>query len=234
MTILAHPALLELIEEGVIDADPACVGGSSIDIHLGAELLVEDLTTMPATVDPAKGDRPALVPVDLARPYILSPGEYVLAVTKECFRLPDDITAHLYMRSSLARAGLNHLLAFHIDPGWAADTEGGRPLTLELHNVTQNCRIVLSAGLRVAQVVFHRHEPVGFDHLYANKGRYGRTAGLEQSKGAGTNEVSPQRAAQPVSGTNEVSHERGTNEVPQTAKRPRGRPRKHPAPGVAS
>jgi dCTP deaminase len=217
LTILAHPALLDLIDEGVISADKARVGGTSIDIHLGPELLVEDGEGGVVTIDPSRGDKPSLRPVSLGRPYLLEPGEYVLAVTQERFRLPDDITAHLYMRSSLARAGLNHLLAFHIDPGWAADTEEGRPLTMELHNVTRRTRIVLREGLRVAQVVFHRHEPVGYDHLYANRGRYGRSAGIEQSKGSNQAAAPPERPATP-----------STSPAGTDRRRP-GRPRKNPA-----
>jgi dCTP deaminase len=39
-------------------------------------------------------------------PYWLSPGSFCLAETRECFNLPDDISAQFVLKSSRAREGL--------------------------------------------------------------------------------------------------------------------------------
>ena len=76
----------------------------------------------------------------------IKPGEAYLASTIEYIKLPDNVSGVLYLKSSLARLGLDHALAGWIDPGF----EGN--LTLELHS---HRPISLSAGQRIVQVVFY-------------------------------------------------------------------------------
>jgi dCTP deaminase len=58
----------------------------------------------------------------------LNPGEAILATTMEYIRLPSSYAATVYLKSSMARRGLDHALAGWVDPGF----EGN--LTLELHS----------------------------------------------------------------------------------------------------
>ena len=83
-------------------------------------------------------------------PYMLSPGSFCLAETRECFNLPEDVSAQFVLKSSRAREGLNHLLAGWCDPGWH-----GSKLTLELKNERRHCPIRLWPGLKIGQMVFH-------------------------------------------------------------------------------
>lgn len=76
----------------------------------------------------------------------IKPGEAYLASTVEYIKMPNNIAGVLYLKSSLARLGLDHALAGWIDPGF----EGN--LTLELHSHRPIC---LSAGQRIVQIVFH-------------------------------------------------------------------------------
>ena len=51
-------------------------------------------------------------------PFILHPGEFVLASTLEYIEVPDDIVARLDGKSSLGRMGLIiHSTAGYVDPG---------------------------------------------------------------------------------------------------------------------
>ena len=80
---------------------------------------------------------------------VLSPGDAVLASTIEYITMPPDCAGVLYLKSSLARDGLDHALAGFVDPGF----EGC--LTLELHTHRE---IILVAGQRLVQLVLYRME----------------------------------------------------------------------------
>ena len=89
-----------------------------------------------------------MVEASVEEPFVLHPGEFVLAATVERLALPDDIVARLEGKSSLGRLGLLiHSTAGYIDPGW----EG--TITLELSNVA-NLPIVLTPGMAIGQVSF--------------------------------------------------------------------------------
>jgi len=88
--------------------------------------------------------------VDDDNPFILHPGEFVLAVTLERVELPADLVGRLDGKSSLGRLGLIvHSTAGFVDPGFK-----GR-LTLELTNVA-NLPITLSYAMPVSQISFSR------------------------------------------------------------------------------
>jgi dCTP deaminase len=172
MSMLSYLDLVELVESGVITGLEASdqINASSIDVRLGDVLLTEPFRHEPGIVDPHLRTTFKGVPHDLSKdgPYLLPPGGFVLASTVEVFHLPLDLTGEFRMKSSGARSGLNHLMASHADPGWH-----GSVLTLELHNVLRHHHIRLTRGMRIGQVLFHRHaRPVPLDRSYAARGRY--------------------------------------------------------------
>ena len=79
--------------------------------------------------------------------YLLLPGQFVLATTKEYFVLPDNLTAFVEGRSSIGRLGLFIQNAGWVDPGFEGE------ITLELFNANK-CAIELECGRRVGQLVF--------------------------------------------------------------------------------
>ena len=82
----------------------------------------------------------------LYEPFILHPGEFVLASTYEVITLPDDIAGRLEGKSSLGRLGLlTHSTAGFIDPGFSGH------ITLELSNVA-NLPVKLFAGMKIGQL----------------------------------------------------------------------------------
>ena len=174
MSLLSYLELCELVDTGVIEGvDPECINASSIDVHLGPILHVEaEFNSRVPDVDIALRDPLPAYEVDLRclpyEKYRMPPGQFLLAATTEIFHLPDNITAEFRLKSSGARSGLNNLFACHCDPGWNNST-----LTLELHNVLQHHNIVLTHGMRIGQMLFHRHAvPVPEDRSYAVRGRY--------------------------------------------------------------
>lgn len=150
--------------------DPALLNPSSLDLLLGETLLIES------------AESPELVPFPIAdctkeNPYLLKPGQFVLAETRETFYLPDRIAGQFVLKSSRAREGLEHLMAGYCDPGWS-----GSRLTLELVNSRQLHPIPLYPGLKIGQMVFHQMAQVPL-RTYKVTGRYNGDQGVTASKG---------------------------------------------------
>ena len=213
MSLLTHLDILDLIADGVIEgADPARVNAASLDVTLGDQILIEDLSH-PRRVDLASKGTPAMRPLPGTDPsvryyvhhgaqpriadspralnadgspaeppagpeYVLRPGDFALAHTREIFHLPDDIAIEYKLKSSLARAGLGHLLAGWGDPGWH-----GAALTLELVNHLQVHDLILRPGMPIGQVVFWRGRAVPAHASYATRGQYNGDTTVTPSKG---------------------------------------------------
>lgn len=177
--LITYSGLCDLVERGVMTGVPdRHINAASVDVTLGRWLWAED--SRGGVVDLAYRQTPGMIQYDLnAAPYRLDPGEFVLAQTAEIFNLPDDVAAEFRLRSSMARAGLDQALAVWCDPGW-----NGSALTLELRNNLQHHAIVLTAGLRVGQMVFFRSDPVPAERSYRTIGRYNGDANAQPSKGA--------------------------------------------------
>jgi dCTP deaminase len=114
--------------------DITMVNPASIDIRVGRQIIDSKGVTW--------------YPVD-QQPYTLHPGEFVLVATYERLKVPLDCAMDLRLKSTLARRGLNHALAFWFDPGW--DGIG----TMELQNIGVQ-PIALQVGQRVAQIIYHQ------------------------------------------------------------------------------
>lgn len=176
MSLLAGKQLHELIDAGVIDALHENVNAASIDVRLGHEFAFEAGACVAYL---AEKDSLVLMPrrFEIGEEVRIEPGAFFLAHTLETFNLPDNISAEFKLRSSVARCGLQHMLA-----GWADAGFHGAQLTLEFKNVTRESELVIEPGMRIGQLIFFQHEPAG-DNSYAIKGRYNQQKGVQASKG---------------------------------------------------
>ncbi|WP_298180397.1 dCTP deaminase [Saccharomonospora sp.] len=133
---------------GVDPFDPAMVQPSSIDVRLDRFFRVFDNSRY-THIDPQlrQDELTSLVEKDVDdEPFVLHPGEFVLASTFELFSLPDDLAGRLEGKSSLGRLGLlTHSTAGFIDPGFSGH------ITLELSNVA-NLPITLWPGMKIGQL----------------------------------------------------------------------------------
>jgi len=111
------PPLLECVNPASIDLR---LGGKWIDLEIGVETVSEEIE--------------------------LVPGMAILGTTLEYIKMPTSAAGVLYLKSSLARRGLDHSLAGFVDPGFKGE------LTMELHT---HRPIVLRAGERVVQIVLY-------------------------------------------------------------------------------
>jgi len=177
--LLSYLELVELVEAGVIDANPENINGASIDVTLGDTLLIEKIQYSASVVDLSAKQSPEMVSLTIdPSGYIMQPGQFILASTQETFNLPNDIAAEFKLKSSAARVALNNMLATWCDPGWH-----GSKLTLELHNCLQYSSLLLKPGMKIGQMIFYRTTPVPEVNSYAVKGRYNNTTEVTASKG---------------------------------------------------
>ncbi|GAB1822893.1 dCTP deaminase [Herbidospora sp. RD11066] len=131
--------------------DPDMIQPSSIDVRLDRMFRVFENHRYPH-IDPSieQPDLTRLVEPETDEPFILHPGEFVLASTYEVISLPDDIASRLEGKSSLGRLGLlTHSTAGFIDPGFDGH------VTLELSNVA-TLPIKLWPGMKIGQLCLFR------------------------------------------------------------------------------
>lgn len=163
MAILTKPQILERVKQGVISFSPTLdvfqVQAHSIDLRLGFTFLVPKRWVMTkhgreaVAIDPLRNHGPEyfdIVELEEGQFFDLLPSEYILVTTLEEIKLPDDLMAVLYPRSSVNRKGLSVDLTGIIDAGY----EG--PLTLPIRNNTTSQTIRLHPGERICQVVFEQ------------------------------------------------------------------------------
>ena len=131
--------------------DAAMVQPSSIDVRIDRYFRVFENHRYPH-IDPAveQAELTRLVEPQGDEPFILHPGEFVLASTYEVVTLPDDVAARLEGKSSLGRLGLlTHSTAGFIDAGFSGH------VTIELSNVA-TLPIKLWPGMKIGQLCFFR------------------------------------------------------------------------------
>jgi dCTP deaminase len=171
---LSYTELCELVEDGVItNVEPKQIGPASIDLTLSDTIFIERPTTV-FSVDLSAIPRqyPEFLTKRIPTGYIMEPGEFLLASTEQMFNLPDNICAHYFLNSSLARAGLDAALAMFADPGWH-----GANLTLEFKNNTRFNNLTITPGMKAGQMVFHRVKPVPAERSYRAIGTYNNLQG---------------------------------------------------------
>lgn len=169
--ILSDKTIKSLLQKGTLSISPLednQIQPASVDIRLGNTFsIVEDSSTgiLTFTNEIAYKEMQA-------ETYLLLPGQFVLATTKEYISLPDDLTAFVEGRSSLGRMGLFIQNAGWVDPGFSGE------ITLELFNANR-CAIELQAGRRIGQLVFAQMDQAA---LHPYRGKYQGQRGATGSK----------------------------------------------------
>ncbi|GAA3738026.1 dCTP deaminase [Salinactinospora qingdaonensis] len=152
--LLSDRDLRSEIESGRVTIDPyepELIQPSSIDVRLDRYFRVFENHKYPH-IDPAvqQQDLTRVVEPDDDEPFILHPGEFVLASTHEIVTLPNDLASRLEGKSSLGRLGLlTHSTAGFIDPGFSGH------VTLELSNVA-TLPMKLYPGMKIGQLCMFR------------------------------------------------------------------------------
>ena len=156
-------AEIENSRVGVDPYDADMVQPSSIDVRLDRFFRVFENHRYPF-IDPSveQSELTRMVESAPEEPFILHPGEFVLASTYEVITLPDDVAGRLEGKSSLGRLGLlTHSTAGFIDPGFSGH------VTLELSNVA-TLPIKLWPGMKIGQLCLFRLESPA-EHPYGSE-----------------------------------------------------------------
>src|ERR1035441_10196894 len=109
--ILSYHEIHELLETGVVvNADPANVNGSSLDIRLAPMILREKPNPTQSTIVSLRNKTPMKMDsfVISEKGYLFAPGAFILASSVEVFNLPLNISAQYFLKSSMGRIGLDH------------------------------------------------------------------------------------------------------------------------------
>lgn len=137
--ILGYASLLKLGPTLLDPFDPLLVNPASIDIRVGREMQVHA---------PGRGRRIDLTNYTYDHPWQMQPGEFLLIATLERITVPIEYAVDLRLKSSRAREGYDHSLAFWFDPGW--DGVG----TMEIQNVG-DFTVPIYPELKIAQIIVH-------------------------------------------------------------------------------
>lgn len=146
--------------------NPEQVNPASYDVQLGSHIKREGV-----------GQESRWVSVDISKnPYVMQPGEFILASTREFIRVPNNMECVFNLKSSRGREGYEHLMAGYIDPGFHGD------VTLEICNVNRHHRLPLVQGMLIGQLRFSKLDNIPM-RTYAVTGRYQGDRGVQTSKG---------------------------------------------------
>lgn len=153
MTILTKKEILKEIKKQRIKITPfneKNIGPASIDLTLDNKFRVykkNKKIELSENTDYKKYTR-----LIISDKLVLKTGEFVIGITKENIRLPDNICGWLGGRSRFARLGLLvHITAAFVQPG----IEGKQ--VLEMRNVSPN-DLIIKPGTRICQLILEKTE----------------------------------------------------------------------------
>lgn len=161
MSVITKQQIIERVEKGEIGFTPSLdsfqLQEHAVDLRLGFTFLIPKiwhLTThgresLDIThFDKANGEFFDVVELEEGQYFELLPQEYVLVSTLETIKVPNDLMAVLYPRSSTNRKGLSLDLTGIVDSGYEGQ------LTLPIRNNTHSQTVRLYPGERMCQIVF--------------------------------------------------------------------------------
>lgn len=182
--ILSDRDIRRAISEGriVIRPEPNLeeqLGPCAIDFHLSNSFRLFE-TTRFAVIDPTNKELhdniTKVVEAEEGRPFIVHPGEFIIASTIEWLELADDLVGRLEGRSSLARMGVMvHSTAARFDPGWRGNA------VLELGNLGR-MPVALYPGMRICAFTFEQlTSPVDISYTKRKSSKFVGQTGPSES-----------------------------------------------------
>ena len=148
--ILTKPVILDEIKKGNIKIIPykkANIGPASIDLTLDNKFRIPNAKKINLTENTDYKKHTTLVKADKIN---LKPGEFILGITKEQIKLPEDVIGILTGRTRFARLGLGiHVTASLVQPGV------NNKQVLEIKNLG-NADLILKPGLKICQLILQR------------------------------------------------------------------------------
>ncbi|MBI4129868.1 dCTP deaminase [Candidatus Roizmanbacteria bacterium] len=132
---------------------PEQLGSCLIDLRLGNQFRIYNQSSVAVldARDSSQVDKiTRVLSIQNDEPFVLHPGEFVLAVTEEYIEMPDDLTGRLEGRSSIGRLGVVvHSTAANIECGFRGT------IVLELANMGR-IPVKLYPGMRICSISFEQ------------------------------------------------------------------------------
>ena len=154
--VLSDRDILAALESGRIRISPSPdlatqLGSVSVDFRLGNTFMVFEHSRF-SYIDPRNpqsiGEAMRTIVVEDDEHFMMQPGDFALASTKEVLELPNDLLGRLEGRSSIARLGITvHSTAAVFEPGWIGTA------TMELSNLGR-MPVALYPGMRICAFSF--------------------------------------------------------------------------------
>lgn len=174
--VITRKQILERVAKGDIGFTPNLdsfqLQAHAVDLRLGYTFLIPKMWQMTKagrealTIDHFDKNRPQyfeVIELEQSQHFDLLPNEYILVSTLEKIKVPLDLMAVLYPRSSTNRKGLSVDLTGIIDSGYEGQ------LTIPIRNNTNSQVVRLYPGERFCQVVFESLDEIAQD---ARQSRY--------------------------------------------------------------
>jgi dCTP deaminase len=175
MSVLTRAEILDYVKQGSVSFSPELdtfqLQAHSVDLRLGFTFLVPKSWHMTKRgrealhMDYFAEDRPEyfdIVELEQGQFFDLLPGEHILVSSLEAVKIPHDLMAVMYPRSSTNRKGISVDLTGIIDSGYEGQ------LVIPVRNNTQSQTVRLYPGERFCQVVLERLD----QSVDARKSRY--------------------------------------------------------------
>lgn len=175
MSVLTRAEILTYVKNGKVNFSPELdsfqLQAHSVDLRLGFTFLVPKSWHLTKNgrealhMDYFAEDRPEyfdIVELEQGQFFDLLPGEHILVSSLESIKIPEDLMAVMYPRSSTNRKGISVDLTGIIDSGYEGQ------LVIPVRNNTQSQTVRLYPGERFCQVVLERLD----QSVDARKSRY--------------------------------------------------------------
>lgn len=175
MSVITKKQILEKIKSGEITFKPALdqfqLQEHAVDLRLGFTFMIPKMWHLTPrgreSLDITHFDKNnngffEVVELEQGQYFDLLPQEYILVSTFESIKVPDDLMAVLYPRSSTNRKGLSLDLTGIIDSGYEGQ------LVLPIRNNTRSQTVRLYPGERMCQIVFEELK----EKVSARKSKY--------------------------------------------------------------
>lgn len=163
MSVLTKKEIMEYLAKKEItsspDFDALQLHAHSVDLRLGFTFLIPKRWHVTSAgrealqMDYLASERPQyfdVVELEKGQYFELFPGEYILVSSLESIKLPNDVMAVMYPRSSTNRKGVSVDLTGIIDSGYEGQ------LIIPIRNNTPSQTVRLYPGERFCQLVFER------------------------------------------------------------------------------
>ncbi len=163
MPVLNNDDILDYVRKGKLGFDPQLdqfqLQAHSVDLRLGFTFLVPKSWQVTGEgreqlhMDYYAAERPEhfdVVELEKGQFFDLLPGEHILVSSLESVKVPDDLMATMYPRSSINRKGISVDQTGIVDSGYEGQ------LVIPIRNNTRSQTVRLYPGERFCQLVFQK------------------------------------------------------------------------------